>query len=193
MRKSGGGDTVEFINVFRSNKYTCRVTKNCAFKLLYDLENSLHYYPENPGNCISGIPDFKIFPGEHAPPQLQCPGAATAPPVRTNRRSYELIIRRQASDTGKTFFECEICWRVTTDYSNLNKHCRLHTGEKPFKCNECEKAFSDRSDYDFHCRTHGEKTNRTTSNLKSHSCEKFPDLEKLHRHYQEELHFYLPI
>ena len=127
------------------------------------------------------------------------------PPVCTSRRSYELIIRRQASDTGKTFFECEICGRVTTDYSNLNKHCTLHTGEKPFKCNECEKAFSDRSDYDVHCRTHGEKTNRTTSNLKSHSCtqkisyvccmceEKFPSLEKLDRHYQEELHFYPPI
>ena len=91
------------------------------------------------------------------------------PPICTNRRSYELIIRRQASDTGKTFFECEICGRVTTDYFNLNKDCRLHTGEKPFKRNECEKAFSDRSDYDVHCRTHGEKTNRTTSNLKSPS------------------------
>ena len=127
------------------------------------------------------------------------------PPVCTNRRSYEFIIRRQASDTGKTFFECEICGRVTTDYSNLNKHCRLHTREKPFKCNECKKAFSDRSDYDVHCRTHGDKTNRTTSNLKSHSytqkisyvccmCgEKFSSLENLHQHYQEELHFYLPI
>ena len=65
--KEWGWGTVGFINVPRPNKYTCRVTKNCAFKLLYDLENSLHYYPENPGNCISGIPDFKIFPGEHAP------------------------------------------------------------------------------------------------------------------------------
>ena len=62
-----GWGTVGFINVSRSSKYTCRVTKNCAFKFLYDLENSHHYYPENPGNCISGIPDFKIFPGEHAP------------------------------------------------------------------------------------------------------------------------------
>ena len=62
----GGGGTVGFINVSRSNKYTCRDTKNCAFKLLYDLENSLHYYPENSGNSISGIPDFKIFPTEHA-------------------------------------------------------------------------------------------------------------------------------
>ena len=35
----GGGGMVGFNNVSRSNKYTCRVTKNCAFKLLYDLEN----------------------------------------------------------------------------------------------------------------------------------------------------------
>ena len=81
------------------------------------------------------------------------------PPVCTNRRSYELIIRRQASDTKKTFFECKICGKVTTDYSNLNKHCRLHTGEKPFKCNVCEKAFSDRSDYDVHCRRCASKKN----------------------------------
>ena len=102
------------------------------------------------------------------------------PPVCTNKRSYDLIIRRTASDTGKTFYECEICGKITPDYSNLNKHCRLHTGEKPFKCNVCERAFSDRSDYDAHCRTHSGmephkrnargKTIRTTSNLKSHSC-----------------------
>ena len=78
----GGGATVGFINVSRSNKYTCRVTKNCVFKLLHDLENSLHYYPENPGNCISGIPDFKIFSGEHAPgpPRWLSPLARDCPP-----------------------------------------------------------------------------------------------------------------
>ena len=55
--------------------------------MLYNLGNSVQYYPENQGNCISGIPDFKIFPrdpprlfassGRDYPPQLQCPGAAT--------------------------------------------------------------------------------------------------------------------
>ena len=33
--KEWGGGTVGFFNVSRSNKYTCRVTKNCAFKLYY--------------------------------------------------------------------------------------------------------------------------------------------------------------
>ena len=56
-----------FINISRSKKYMCRVTKSCVFKLLQNLENSLQNYPENPGNCVSGIPDFKIIPGEHAP------------------------------------------------------------------------------------------------------------------------------
>ena len=57
-----------FINISRSKKYMCRVTKSCVFKLLQNLENWLQNYPENPENCVSGIPDFKIFPGEHAPP-----------------------------------------------------------------------------------------------------------------------------
>ena len=89
--KEWGGGTVGFINVSRSNKYTCRVMKNCAFKLLNDLENSLHYYPENPGNCISGIPDFKIFPGEHAPgpPRWLAPSVRDcAPPTSTPWRRY---------------------------------------------------------------------------------------------------------
>ena len=66
----------------------CRITKNCVVKLLYNLGNSLQYYPENPGNCISGIPDFKIFFWGSMPPdpprwlipltsQLQCPRATT--------------------------------------------------------------------------------------------------------------------
>ena len=57
-----------FINISRSKKYMCRVTKSCVFKLLQNLENSLQNYSENPGNCVSGIPDFKIFTGEHGPP-----------------------------------------------------------------------------------------------------------------------------
>ena len=55
------------------------------------------------------------------------------PPVCINKRSYELIIRRQASDTGEPFFECEICGKVTTEYGNLNKYCRIHMGEKPYQ------------------------------------------------------------
>ena len=42
------------------------VTKNRVFRLRYNVRNSVQYYPENAGNCISGPPDFKIFPGEHA-------------------------------------------------------------------------------------------------------------------------------
>ena len=73
------------------------------------------------------------------------------PPVCTGRRSYELIIIRRALDTKRSFFECEICGRISMDYRNINKHCRLHTGEKPFKCPECGKTFSDSSQCDVHC------------------------------------------
>ena len=76
------------------------------------------------------------------------------PPVCTDRRSYELIIIRRASDTKRSFFECEICGRITTDYANLNKHCRLHTGDKRFRCPKCGKTFSDSSNRDAHCLGH---------------------------------------
>ena len=76
------------------------------------------------------------------------------PPVCSNKRSYELIIRRIASDTGKAFYECEICGKITPAYGNLNKHCRLHTGEKPFHHDVCNKAFSDKSAYEVYHRIH---------------------------------------
>ena len=103
-----------------------------------------------------------------------------SPPACSNKRSYELIIQRTASDTGKPFYECEICGKTTPHYSNLNKHSRIHTGERPFRCDACGKAFSDRSGYEVHCRIHSGikpydfnvcgRASRTSTNLKSHSC-----------------------
>ena len=75
-------------------------------------------------------------------------------PVCTDKKSYELIIIRKASDTKRPFYECKICGRVTTDYGNLNKHCRIHTGDKRFKCCLCEKTFTDSSHRSAHCLNH---------------------------------------
>ena len=82
-----------------------------------------------------------------------------APPDCPNKRSHELILVRRASDTKRLFFECKICGRVTTDYNNLNKHCRIHTGEKPFKCKVCEKTFSNSSGCNAHWRRCAGKKN----------------------------------
>ena len=85
-------------------------------------------------------------------------------PVCTDRQSYELIMVRRASDTKRLFFECEICGRVTTDYANLNKHCRLHTGDKRFKCCVCGKAFTDSSNRNTHCLDHNKDYFRQHNN-----------------------------
>ena len=77
-----------------------------------------------------------------------------APVVCTDKKSYELILIRRATDTKRQFFQCEICGRVTTDYSNLNKHCRIHVGDKRYKCCLCGKAFTDSSVRDKHCLAH---------------------------------------
>ena len=102
------------------------------------------------------------------------------PPVCKNKRSYELITRRTASDTGKVFYECQICRKITNGYGNLNKHCRIHTGEKPYHCTVCGKAFSDKSGYDVHYRIHTgikpykcsvcKREFRSSTGLNSHSC-----------------------
>ena len=93
-------------------------------------------------------------------------------PVCTDRQSYELIMVRRASDTKRPFFECEICGRVTTDYSNLNKHCRIHTGDKRFKCCVCGKGFTDSSDRDAHCLAHNEYYFRHHNNCDTPCCDK---------------------
>ena len=79
-------------------------------------------------------------------------------PVCENRRSHELVIRREIEGTGKRFYECEICERTSLYFSNLNKHCRLHMGEKPYKFIVCGKKFSDKSNYDTHRRKEGMKS-----------------------------------
>ena len=94
------------------------------------------------------------------------------PPVCRNIRSYELIRRRIASDTRKAFYECQICGKITKEYGNLNKHCKIHTGQKPYQCTFCGKGFSNTDVYNAHWTTHSKalkklRRARSTQNKKT--------------------------
>ena len=77
--------------------------------------------------------------------------------VCPDKKSYELILIRRATDTKRKFFQCKYCGRVATNYSNLNKHCRIHVGDKRYKCCLCGEAFTDSSVRNRHCLAHNSK------------------------------------
>lgn len=60
--------------------------------------------------------------------------------------------------TDRRPFKCDICQKSFSQPSLLSKHKKIHFGEKPFKCDHCGKGFSESGNLNRHLRTHtGEK------------------------------------
>ena len=98
-------------------------------KIVWSWEFTWEYYSENPGNCISGIPDFKIFFWGSMPPepsrwltpltsQLQCPCATTVQKPQVSTGSD----KNMPGNPGEGWLELLVLKRGCTD---KNAICQL--------------------------------------------------------------------
>ena len=79
--------------------------------------------------------------------------------TRTNGKGYETdqVItgsgnRKSCTDVKR--YECNVCYRLFTDNSNLRKHRRIHTNDRRYSCDVCHMSFTQNGSLTSHKRTH---------------------------------------
>ena len=77
----------------------------------------------------------------------------------TNRKECEIdqVITESSnpkSCTNVKRYECNVCYRLFTDGSNLRKHRRIHTGDRRYSCDVCHMSFTQNGSLTSHKRTH---------------------------------------
>ncbi|XP_061180463.1 zinc finger protein 761-like [Saccostrea echinata] len=61
---------------------------------------------------------------------------------------------RHLEKRGKKYFQCQQCYRVFNNKTNLIIHARIHTDTRPYNCKFCHKSFRQLSHVRCHERRH---------------------------------------
>jgi len=73
----------------------------------------------------------------------------------TVKRKPKVTETKQKEDCSKGF-SCEVCSKIFSRRTTLQRHMLIHTGDKPWHCNYCEKAFNQKSILNRHLLTHSD-------------------------------------
>lgn len=95
---------------------------------------------------------------------------------------------RSTDCSGEDEYCCNMCNRVFSSSSSLNRHLSMHAGARPYKCKYCEMAFTTNGNMNRHLKTahRGASPHSYTDSEASTSGSNSSDSEKSKRRHLEE-------
>ncbi|XP_033113156.1 ras-responsive element-binding protein 1-like isoform X2 [Anneissia japonica] len=82
--------------------------------------------------------------------------------VLPNATELTVHIRQHNIPSNSNNHSCNMCGRILSSQSSLDRHMLVHSGERPFKCPICKMAFTTNGNMNRHLRTH-EKENEAVA------------------------------